>query len=140
MSRFGLFSFGPVCYAVPLLHLRKIVHHRSGFVFPRLPVAVAEVLVDGGQLIPLLTLSIFEDNIGQCAREAEYKVFVVSEGGVVAFPADTTCGIVAENKGELLIPAVEKVSGVVGTFNAQGKEFKILDIDFLAVEMTQRVS
>ena len=139
MTRYGLFGLGLEGYAVPLLQLRKIVYQVTGYLLPRLPAAVSEVLVDEGRLVPLLSLPFLTPDGGSASRTAQYKVFVESEAGVVAFPADMTCGIVAENKGVLLFPVEERVPGIVGTFKAQGKEFKILDIDFLAIEMTQRV-
>lgn len=139
MTRYGLFSFGAARYAVPLLQLRKIVCQRSGYLLPCLPTAVAEVLVDEGRLVPLLTLPFLAPDGGSDPRTAQYKVFAESEAGVVAFSADTTCGIVAENKGMLLYPEKESVPGTSGTFKTQEKEFIILDIDFLAIQMTQRV-
>ncbi len=73
------------------------------------------------------------------ARQAEYKIFAESEGGLVAFPAELTSGIVAENKGELLPSSENKIPGIDGFFKYQGKEFKILDINYLAIGMTQGV-
>ena len=138
MSRYGLFKQGSICYAVPLLHLRKIVHERAGYLLPQLPTSVAEVLVDEGLLIPLLRFSFLSEG-EPSERQAEYKVFAESEGGLVAFPAELTSGIIAQNKGELLPPGEEKIPGIDGSFNYQGKEFKILDINYLAIGMTQEV-
>ena len=139
MTRYGLFAFGAEGYAVPLLQLRKIVCQKTGYILPHLPAAIAEVLVDEGRLVPLLELAFLTPDGGAYPRTAQYKVFAESEAGIVAFPADMTCGIVAENKGVLLFPVKESVPGIIGTFNTQEKEFIILDIDFLAIQMTQRV-
>lgn len=139
MIRYGLFQFGSFEYAVPLLRMCKILHQCSGWRLPRLPAAVAEILVEGGRLVPLLKLPDLNVTEGLSTRTVEYKVLAESEAGTVAFPAEQTCGIVAEQKGILLDPDGEQISGVAGIFKYQGKEFKILDIDLLAIGMTQAV-
>jgi chemotaxis signal transduction protein len=141
MIRYGLFRFGSLAYAVPLLRMCKILHLQTGHRLPRLPVGVAEILIDDGRLVPVLRLPIAPgaEPDGPSVREAEYKVLVESEAGAVAFSAEVTCGIVAEQKGKLLDPDGEQISEVIGIFKYQGKEFKILDIDLLAIGMTQKV-
>jgi len=138
MNRYGLFRYGSLDYAVPLLKMQRIVHQFCGYRLPRLPTAVAEVLVVGGQLVPLLKLPTTAIE-GLSARTVEYKVLMESEAGVVAFPAEVSCGIVAEQKGDLAPADDKQFSGVTGIFKYQTKEYKILDIDFLAMEMTQKV-
>lgn len=139
MIRYGLFQYGLFGYAVPLLRMRKIVHLRAGYRLPRLPASVAEVLIDDGQLVPLLRLPNLTSSEELTPRMVEYKVLVESEAGAVAFPAEVTCGIVAEHKGELLDSVDEQVSGVTGIFKYQDRKFKILDIDLVAIGMTQKV-
>lgn len=138
MGRYGLFSFGAQAYAIPLLRLRQIVHRHVGYRLPKLPAAVAEVLVIDGQLVPLVGLDGLTSQGTDPIREAEYKVLAESEGGVVAFPAELVCGVVSEQKGVFLASGEGQQSGVAGIFEYQGKEFKILDIDFLALGMTLR--
>lgn len=139
MIRYGLFQYGLLGYAVPLQRMRKIVHQCAGYRLPRLPAAVAEVLIDDGQLVPLLSLPNLANSEELSPRAVEYKVLLESEAGLVAFPAEMTCGIVTERKGELLDAEGEQISGVTGIFKYQGKKFKILDIDLLAIGMTQKV-
>ena len=139
MIRYGLFAFGSFDYAISLQRMRKIVHQFSGYRLPRIPDAVAEILVCDGQLVPLLKLSNSGGIMSSSARLAEYKVLTESEAGLVAFPADVACGIAAEGKGELSEAEGEPISGVAGIFNYQGQKFKILDIDLLALKMTQGV-
>lgn len=136
MGRYGLFSIAEFDYAISLVRLRKVIHHCSGYQLPKLPGAVAEVLIVDGQLIPLMTLGGMIDSADDLVRGAQYKVLAESEGGIIAFPADQTCGIVAEKKGSMLVS--KQPSGVIGIFKYQGKEFNILDIDFLAIDMAQR--
>jgi chemotaxis signal transduction protein len=136
MIRYGLFRYGSLAYAVPLERLRKIVHQCPGFRLPRLPGAVAELLVDVEQLVPVLKLPAVLESEELTARTVEYKVLAESEAGTVAFPAELTCGIVAEQKGRLQSPD-DLPAGMSGVFNYQEKDFKILDIDTLAIGMTQ---
>lgn len=137
MIRYGLFRIGSVGYAVPLLQLRKIVHQAMGYSLPCLPAMVAEVLVSEGRLVPLLMLPFFSEGGLLVSRSAEYKILTESESGMVALPAGETCGIVAGDKGTLMVFEGKHSSGIVGTFECQGREFKILDIDFLAISLTQ---
>lgn len=139
MIRYGLFRFDSLGYAVPLFRLRKILYLCSGYRLPRLPASVAETLVDDGRLVPLMRLPFLTDLDGQSVRTAKYKVLAESEAGTVAFPAEVTCGIVAEQKGALLDSDGKQISGIAGIFKYQGQEFKILDIDLLAIEMTREV-
>lgn len=128
-----MFRFDKLFYAVPLLRLWKIEHGIAGFRLPRLPSPVAETLVCDRQLIPLLRLKI---DIG-LARAAQYKVFVESEAGQVALPADETCGIVPANKGTFLPVSEQPKISSYGVFNYQTKEYNVLDLDKLAFEMAQ---
>ncbi|MDX2479544.1 MAG: chemotaxis protein CheW [Desulfuromusa sp.] len=139
MRRFGLFKIGKLGFAIPLLQIQKILQGSKSYLLPRLPGAVSAVLVDDGQLIPLL-------NVGQILGEGSqweqpgqsYQVFVESEHGTVALPADLTGRIVAEQKGTLsTMTAKEKDFGTLGKFVYHGEEYNILDINFLAIEMTQ---
>ena len=136
MARFGLFRFAAAAYALPLLQLRKIVHQWPGYRLPLLPATVSEVLVEGDRLIPLVNLPCVSGVDLPVIRNAEYKVLAESEAGVVAFPADVTCGIVAEQKGELSA-VVNGAAGTNGIFKYQGQEYHILDIDFLALRVVQ---
>lgn len=136
MTRFGLFRFATADYALPLLQLRKIVHQGRGYRLPLLPAAVSEVLVERDLLVPLLNPPSAAGIDLTVIRNAAYKVLVDSEAGVVAFPADATCGIVAEQKGEVSA-GPESAAGTKGIFKYQGQEYQILDIDFLALRVAQ---
>ncbi len=137
MIRYGLFRFGSLTYAVPLLRMCKIVHCQGGFRLPRLPEAVAEVLIDSGELIPVLKLPAQGLLENETARTVEYKVLAESEAGRIALPAAETCGIVAENKGEISNSVEDLLVGVAGVFKYQGKEYNILDVDLMAISMTE---
>jgi len=138
MERYGLFSFGAFYYALPLLRLQKILHRYQGYFLPLLPDTVSEVLVDVGCLVPLVCLPAQHVGEGGPPRTAAYKVIVESEAGLVAFPADEACGIVAKQKGEVVATSEEWSAGIAEVFKYQGKEYPILDIDFLAFRMTQK--
>ena len=139
MKRYGLFRIGKLNFAILLLHIQKILQGSKGYILPRFPRTVSAVLVDDGQLIPLLDLGQLFGEHSQAERPiGSYQVLVESEYGIVALPADLTGRIVAENKGVLATIAKEdKDFGTVGRFIYQSEEYKILDINFLAIEMTQ---
>lgn len=139
MKRFGLFRVGELGFAIPLSQIQKILQGSKGYRLPRLPGAVSAVLVDDGQLIPLFDLG---QRLGDGTPLEQsmqgYQVLVESEYGTVALPADLTGRIVTEQKGQLVaVAAEEKDYGTVGQFVYQDEEYIILDIDFLAIEMTQ---
>jgi len=139
MRRFGLFRIGKLGFAISLLQIQKILQGSKCYILPRLPGAVAAVLVDDGQLVPLLDLGqmLGEDSHWEQPKQS-YQVLVESEYGTVALLADLTGRIVAEQKGSLsTITVKEKDCGTIGKFVYQGEEYNILDINFLAIEMTQ---
>lgn len=140
MKRFGLFRSGTLNYALSLLQLKKILQGSASYKLPRLPGAISAVLVEDHQLIPLLDLGwILNESFQQENTQPGYQVLVASEYGTVALPADLTGRIVAEQKGCLAdgMTTEEKEFGMLGTFVYQNIEYKILDINFLAIEMTQ---
>ena len=139
MKRFGLFRLGELGFAISLLLIQKILQGSKSYMLPRLPGAVSAVLVDAGQLVPLLDL---EKILGEGAQREQsmqgYQVLVESEYGTIALPADLTGRIVTEQKGQLLtLAAKEKNVGTVGKFIYKSEEYNVLDINFLAIEMTQ---
>ncbi|MCD6582356.1 MAG: chemotaxis protein CheW [Desulfuromusa sp.] len=139
MKRFGLFRVGELGFAIPLAQIQKILQDSRGYRLPRLPGAVSAVLVDDGQLIPWFDL---EQMLGEGTPLEQpmqgYQVLVESEYGTVALPADLTGRIVTEQKGQLVSMAVEeKDFGAIGKFIYQSEEYIILDINFLAIVMTQ---
>jgi len=137
--RYGLFKIGPLNYAISLLQIQKILQGSKGYILPRLPRAVSAVISVGGELIPLLDLGRMLGGSHQEEVTAQnYQVLVDSEYGAVALPADSTARIVSEQKGTLLTDTVkEKVLGTVGKFVYRSYEYNVLDINFLAIEMTQ---
>jgi len=138
MSRFGLFQIGQFKFAVSLQQIQKILQNSKIYNLPRLPKGVAAVLVDAGQLIPLLDLQQMMGSETQRQATQSYQVLVESEYGTVALPADLTGRIVDEQKGELSTMVAHKVNfGSVGNFIYQNEEYSVLDINFLATEMTQ---
>jgi len=138
MKRFGLFQLGRFYFAIPLLQLRKIVQDAAAYPLPHLPQSVSAVLIDEEKLIPLLNLELF------CGAKTQpemmstgYQVLVETEYGTVALPADLNGKIVAEKRGSIIHESNSKEAWVVGEFNFQNIDYKILDINFLAIEMTQ---
>jgi len=131
MSRFGLFHYRGIDFAIPLEKLRRILHDQRVFLLPRLPEAVFGVLVDNGRLFPVLDLFLVTAGERGTTR-SEYMVLLESEYGVLAIPADQTCGVVSEPKGTA-VPADEgAASWLIGHFLLLDKRFQILDIDILA--------
>ncbi|MEA3361823.1 MAG: chemotaxis protein CheW [Thermodesulfobacteriota bacterium] len=139
MNRFGLFQIGALGFAVSLQQIQKILQNSKSYTLPRLPGGVSAVLVDAGQLIPLLDLSQVVGGGTQSEQTTQsYQVLVESEYGTVALPADMTGRIVDEKKGELSTIATQEIDmGSVGKFIYKNKEYTVLDINFLAIEMTQ---
>ena len=139
MKRFGLFRVGNFGFAISVPQIQKILQNSRGYMLPRLPGVASTVLVESGQLIPLFDL---EQMFGGEALRDEssqgYQVLVDSDYGTIALPADFSGQIVAEQKGEQLpVTVTEKTLGISGQFVYQSVEYHVLDINFLAIEMTQ---
>ncbi|MCK4503403.1 MAG: chemotaxis protein CheW [Desulfuromonadales bacterium] len=141
MKRFGLFRAGEFAFAVRLEQIQKVLQDAKKFGLPRLPEAVSDVLVDCGQIVPLLNfVHIFGKISCQERLACGYQVLVVSEYGMMALPANMSGQIVNAAKGEILTTTVaENIVGAVGKFLYQSEEFNILDINYLAIEMTQGI-
>ena len=139
MISFGLFRIGGFGFAVDLGQIKKILQNSKDYKLPHLPGAVAAVLVDDGQLVPLLDLSLLVGTESRLENLTPgYRVLVESKYGTVALPADLTGKIVTEQKGELSATDEQKMNfGIVGKFIYQSEEYSLLDINFLAIEMTQ---
>ena len=137
--RYGLFRVGILNYAISLQQIQKILQGSRGYILPRFPGAVSAVIVDDGELIPLLDLGrMFGEKLEKVLTSKSYQVLVDSEYGTVALPADSTARIVSEHKGVLSKgTAKERVLGTVAKFVYLSEEYNILDINFLAIEMTQ---
>ncbi len=106
MNRYGLFQSGGLNYAIPLLQIRKIVQGGTTYSLPRLPQSVPAVLVDAGELIPLLSLNLLREADGKLEHvQSGYLVLVESEYGAVALPAELNGKIVAEKKEQELSEA-----------------------------------
>jgi len=138
MNRFGLFRIRNAGFAIPLAQILRILEGAEEYQLPRLPGAVSAVLVDEGRLIPLIDLGGALGVGTDCPIGCGYQVLVESEHGVIALAADSSGRIVAEKKGQILpLPPKEQVIGVVGRFSYLDDVYNILNIDFLAIEMTQ---
>ena len=139
MSRFGLFWIEGFGFAVALEQIKKILQNSTTYKLPHLPGAVSAVLIEAGQLVPLLDLSQLVGTGTQLGQVAQgYQVLVESEYGTVALPADLTGKIVTEQKGELsVIVGEEEDFGTIGKLIYRNEEYNILDINILAIEMTQ---
>ena len=136
MSRFGLFCSSGIDFAVHLTSLVKILPSEHCYRLPRLPRAIVGVVVENGQLIPQLDLSQLLACASSESDEAEYQVFVDSECGTLALEATRSCGIVAEQKGKVVI-LDPPVHGLAGEFHIHEKKYQILDIDCLAIGLIQ---
>ena len=138
MNRFGLFKIGDAGIAIPLAQIQKILQGAQGYQLPRLPGAVVAVLVVAGKLVPLLDFGVFLGGESQSPAQGGYQVVLDSEYGDFALLADSFGQIVAEQKGQIVaLTPKEKMAGITGHFLYQEKKYKILDINFLAIEMTQ---
>ena len=138
MNRFGLFRAGGLDYAISLMQIQKITQDGQVYSLPRLPRAVLAVLVDNDQLIPLLNLGLlFGEKAYGVKQSSGYQVLVESEYGIVALPAESSGKIVTEKQGTLSTGTGAKEAWVIGEFSYQNTKYKILDINFLAIEMTQ---
>ena len=121
---------------MPLPRLVRIVQRPDSFPLPRLPRGVKAVLVDDTRLVPLLDLHMFLE-IDVAQENPEYVVFADSEFGTIALPAQETCGIVAEHKGQVNYLASVHPSIKAGEFDYLQNRFIIIDIDCLTMRLTQ---
>lgn len=138
MRRYGIFHLNQLEYAISLTQIRKIVQNARTFLLPRLPRAVSAVLVDEGQLVPVLDLGLLSGQPSVTDEDlCAYQVLVESEYGTIALPAALNGAIVAETKGTLSDSTESKMSWIMNEFIYQNVRYKILDINFLAIEMTQ---
>lgn len=137
MRRYGLFRIASSRYAVAMPQIIRITQDAELFRLPRLPGGVAGVLVDAGSLIPLLNLRGLL--VGSCegAESAPCQVLVWTECGRVALPAELDGRIVSEHKGRLTGGDTGESAWVSGEFWYQESGYQLLDIEFLAIEMTQ---
>lgn len=138
MTRFGLFQCGSLHYAISLLQLQKIVQDSATYLLPGLPLAIAAVLVDEGQIVPLLNFELFFGcGVQPDEITPKYQILVDSEYGKVALPGNANGRIVARKRGILSAASGSDEVWIIGTFNYQNIDYNILDINFLALEMTQ---
>jgi chemotaxis signal transduction protein len=137
--RYVIFQVGTLNYAISLQQVQKILQSSTGYILPRLPGAVSAVIVDDGELIPLLDLGLmFGEKHPKVLASKSYQVLVNLEYGTVALSADSTPRIVSEQKGTLSKgTANEGILGTVAKFVYLSEEYNVLDINFLAIEMTQ---
>ena len=137
MSRIGLFRDHGVAFAIPLPRLLKVISGERCYLLPRLPRAVAGVVVWDKQLIPQLDVGRLLDCSAEVVGQAVYQVLVASECGILALSADQTCGIVAESAGVLESTTEKVIPGIAGEFHFRGTVFQVLDIDSLAIDLIQ---
>lgn len=136
MTGYGLFRSGNMDYAFPLEQIRRIIQEAQLYLLPGLPAGVDFVLVHGSTLIPVLHAG----DVTKCLKGAKSSscfVLVDSEYGTLAFAAETNGRIVAEHKGSVFFPEVREVVWEMGTFSYQSRIYRILDVDVLAMEITQ---
>jgi len=138
MSRFGLFSIECGSFAVPFLQIQKVLQGTPLYHLPRMPGAVVAVLVVDEQVIPLIDIGSLFGGESQSFTEQDYQLLVNTDCGVIALATETCGRIVEQQKGQVIAQdAKEKIAGITGQFIYQKKNYKILDINFLAIEMTQ---
>ena len=137
MNRFGLFRFAGLDYAVSLVRLIKVLPAGCCHFLPRLPPGVTGVVVDSGKIIPQVNLARMFDGSGASGGAVAYQVLVESECGTLALPAEQSCGIVAEQKGGLVVTRQQAAWGLVSEFYFQEKVFQVLDIDSLAIGLIE---
>lgn len=136
MTGYGLFSSCNVDYAFPLEQIRRIIQDVPLYLLPGLPAGVEYVLVHGTALVPVLHAGHVTKYI-KGAKSSSCFVLVDSEYGTLAFAAEANGRIVAEHKGSVLFPEVRENVWEMGTFRYQSRVYRILDVDVLAMEITQ---
>ncbi len=97
-GRIGLFRFENIGYAIPLERLLRVVDSGVCSALPLVPVGIAGMLIQDNEIIPLLKSSWLMDNLVGDELSSAYKVIIATEYGPIAFPADATVGIVAEDR------------------------------------------
>lgn len=141
MNKVGIFHFCDFAFAVPLEQIKKILQNAKQYNLPCLPSVASCVLVDDNSLVPLFdSVNVYGVNSSQFEVDSGYQVLVSTEYGVVALPANLAGKIVATSKGEILeLTADTDVFGAVGKFLYDNDEYNILDINYLAIEMTHGI-
>jgi len=137
MKRFGLFYCQALSFALPLEQLDKIVQGVSLFKLPLLPSSVPAVLVDNREIVPVLHPV---DKKGMAAAGVEgfpcYAI-VKTDAGRLALPVSQVNRIVSELKGTYESFPENPNLRVAGVFTYGNGKFDILNIEYLAREMTQ---
>ena len=137
MRRYGLFHISSGHYAVALPEIIRIVENGALYRLPRLPGGIAGVLVEGASLVPLLNLSRLFGGDYEASLNAPCQVLVQISCGEVALPAEQDGRIVSESKGCLADAESGQGAWVRGEFRYGETGYQLLDIEFLAIEMTQ---
>ena len=140
MKKIGLFRIGEFAFAVPLEQILKILQDATQYTFPCLPSVISGVIVNDDSLVPLFdSVKVYGGSAPQ-GGGAGYQVLVSTEYGVVALPANLSGKIVATTKGEVVEFTTDPdVVGAVGKFLYASDEYYILDVNYLAIEMTQGI-
>ncbi|MBD1399388.1 chemotaxis protein CheW [Pelovirga terrestris] len=136
MTAFGLFQTGKLDYAVPLIHIRRIIQGHTIYPLPLLPAGVDYVLVHESTLVPIVFFGQGRDRLTG-SPESECFVLVDSEYGSLAFASQPNSRIIADHKGTLSVPRQRDAPWQVGTFYYQERTYHILDVDVLAMEITR---
>jgi len=139
MKRYGLFYSGKFAYAIPLTQIIKILQDAISYDLPRLPGAISGVLLDNDKLVPMFDFVHMFGNIAfQQQQNSNYQVLISTEYGIVSLPSNLSGKIVLASKGNMALPLKNKnICGSTGVFVYENEEFNLLDINYLALEVTQ---
>lgn len=134
-NRLGLFSLQGHGYALSLARLLRVAEGCCVYPLPSVPRGVAGMLVEGGELVPLLGSSWLCAALSAAPTAARYQILVASEYGTMGLPADTTLGIVAESRGDWQPDAELRPGFLSDRFFYQGVSYRVVNIDALAVSL-----
>lgn len=133
-GKLGLFHLQGRGYAVPLGHLLRVVDNGYVSPLPLLPVGIAGMLVLENEIIPLLDSDWLSGVSAGWGLQAEFKVLVATEYGLVALPADQTVGIVAESRC-LQIDSVPQAGFMTTDLGYCEKRYQVLNLDLFIMNL-----
>ncbi len=136
MSRkLGLFRLADCGYAVPLDRLLRVVDRGFCTTLPLIPDGMAGMLVLDDEIIPLLDSNWLPGVVVGKGLSAGFKVLIATEYGPVALPADTTVGIVAENRCERIVSGQETADFFPDSVNYRDNHYQVLNADIFMLSL-----
>ncbi len=136
MSRkLGLFLLENCGYAVPLDRILRVVDCGFCTTLPLASDRMAGMLVHDDEVIPVLDSNWLSGVVAGQGLSADFKVLITTEVGTVALPADTTVGIVAENRYEQVASEQETTDFFPESICYRNNRYRVLNVDVFMLSL-----